>query len=174
MTTPPKRRFRRAALAAVATAAVTACGGGGPDAPSPGTRFELSPASPAGHVGRLEMEPDSVATLELRPPDGLFATAYCLLRYTGLRHANGSSYGMGVAYDVVDRRVRVVTLSNRETSWLVAAFDPPQATAAIDTRERRLTLRALRSTQGMQVGWEATVSGQAAMPAAAPGSGACD
>lgn len=173
MTTAIMRRYPRAALAIVA-AVTTACGGGGDDPTPPRTRFELRPASPAEHVGRLDAAPDSGASLDLRAPDGLSAVPYCLLRYTGLRHANGSSYLMGVAFGVVEKRVLVVTLSNRETSWHVAAFNPPAAEAVIEPRERRLTLRSLRSTQGMQVGWEATLSGQAAIPAAAAGSGACD
>lgn len=173
MTSALQRRCRRVALVATA-AAMAACGGGDDDEATPRARFELGPASPAAHAGRLEAAPDSGASLEWRPADGISAVPYCLLRFTDLRHANGSSYLMGIAFAAADRRVLVVTLSNRETSWLVAAFNPPQAEAAVDRRERRLTLRALRSTQGMQVGWEATLSGQAAIPAAAAGSSACD
>jgi hypothetical protein len=153
-------------------AATTACGGD--DATLPITRIELRETSPNLHVGQMQTVADSSASLELRAPDGFSAVSYCLLRVSGMRHANGSSYQMGIAYGVADSRVLVVTLSNRESSWLVAAFNPPGAQAVVHRSQRRLTLEALRSTQGMQVGWEATLGGEVVIPVAASGSGACD
>jgi hypothetical protein len=172
MTTAVTSLIWRSVLA-TAAAAIAACGGGGDDSTPPRTQFELRPASPVAHVGRLETAPGAGASVELRPADGISDVPYCLLRATGLRHSNGSSYQVGIGYRAADRRVFVVTLSNLETSWLVAAFNPPESEVVVHRRERRVTLHMLRSTQGMQVGWEATLSGQATIPTPAADSAAC-
>ncbi len=164
----------RFVVVAMLIGTLSACGGDGDeDAAAPVAQFELPSSDPAAHVGRLVTAPESIASLVLQPPDGISAVPYCVLRLIGLRHSNGSTYLMNVAFEAAGKRVVVVTLANGETSWLVSAFNPPLGEASVDPRARRLTLQMLRSTQGMQVGWEATISGQAAIPTAAAGSEAC-
>ena len=160
------RRRRQAALAAAAFIILSACGGGDDTAP-PSASFQVSDASPGAHDGALAAPAPAGVTTELRAPDGISDVPYCLVRYPALQHANGRSYLMGVAFASGDARVLVVTLAQRDSGWWVAAFNPPATQAGVDLRARRLSLRQLRSTQGLEVGWQATISGDSGFPSAA-------
>lgn len=157
-----------AAAAALAGASFNLAGCGGGDAvPEPAVRFFVSAASPAQHAGELAAAREPDTRTRLQPPDGFSAVPYCLVQFGRLQHlARSGDYVMNLAFTPGDGRVLAVTLAQRDSSWWVAAFNPPATGARVDLGTRRLTLSGLRSTQGLQVGWEATLDGHGTFPSA--------
>jgi hypothetical protein len=165
-----RSRSRRLGVALLA-AGLYACGGDDMSPPAAAT-IQLTQTHPAEHTGRLTLADGASATNEWRGPDVFSPEPYCLLRYTGLRHDDGKTYVLAVAFGAADRRVLALTLTHRDSSWFVAAFNPPAAQATVDLARRTVLLRQARSTQGGQAGWDGTLDGSAGF-GPAPGNAAC-
>jgi hypothetical protein len=167
--------IRSAASLAIVVLALAGCGGSSSPAPSDPVqepRFTLSEAVPGEHVGSLSVVDATRVSTVWREPDGFSADPYCVVRYSSLLREQGMLYDIVVAYRASDRRVLAVTVNQFPTSWFVAAFNPSASEASVDSVQRIVRLHKVRSTQGGQVGWQATVEGSASFPAA-PQTSAC-
>ncbi len=155
-------------LALCAAAVGAGCGGGdhgGGSAP-----IAVSGAEPPLHDGALRIEGSAMLANERRLPDPFSAEPYCLVRVSGAAHAAGDRYDLVLAFAVADGRVLALTLTRQRRGdeavpWGVAAFNPPAAEARVDLPRRVLRMNSLRSTQGWQLGWRATLDGALAFPA---------
>ncbi|MDT7837992.1 hypothetical protein [Aquabacterium sp. OR-4] len=165
---------RGSVLVLVLVALLSACGGAeGDDPAEPVARYRLGSASPNTHVGELQVSSLDDVHTELRPPDAFSAQPYCLVRYQARAPLHGDTrYTVNIAFSAADAQVLAVTLGHRASAWSVAAFNVPADQAQIDRARRQVQLQALRSTQGLEMGWHATVSGQGRYPPAA-GTAAC-
>jgi hypothetical protein len=163
----------RKSLSSIALIALLLAGcGGGSSESEPVAVFSLSATAPADHAGRLSLTDANWVSTELRQADDFLPEAYCLVRYANLRHDDGRTYSIAVAFRVADQRVMTIAVNHAATGWLVAAVQPDASLALIDRARRNLVLRNVPSTQGAQVGWQLTIDGQAGFPPA-PGTSAC-
>lgn len=158
---------RLLAVAAAAALSFTGCGGGETDK-APTYRFKLSATAPGEHDGSLAVGPTSFVTNTKAGPDGFSAVPYCVVRFNGIAHEAGGTYDMVVAFATGNLKVLAIVLNHKATSWSVAAFSPPADEATVDTASHSIAMRRLKSTQGAQIGWQATVDGAADFP---PGLG---
>ena len=172
----PILSVRSLTVVVIALGALSACGGGSGDAPQPpsgpAVTVNLPQAYPAEHTGKLVGQSLGDVSTQYRTPDPFSAAPYCLVRYADLRHSDGKTYAMVVAFRASDLRVLAVTLNNRATSWFVAAVDLSASEAAVDLPTRTFRFYQARSTQGGQVDWQAVIDGSALFPAA-PDSASC-
>lgn len=155
-------------LPLAAACALPACGGDSPDAfaPPPGSLLNVTSAVPQAHEGALALDVAG-ASNEHRAPDPFSAEPYCLLRFMGARHPNGSRYDLALAFRAADRRVLAFTITRQrgDEPWWVGAFDPPAAEAGVDLPARTVQLKRLRSTQGAMEDTRATFDGTLRFPA---------
>lgn len=149
-----------------------ASGGVGASESEPAAVFSLSATAPAHHAGKLSLMDASLVSTELRQPDGFLLDAYCLVRFAKLRRDDGQAYSIAVAFRASDQRVMTIAVTHKATGWLVAAVSPDAANAVVDLARRTVVLRGVPSTKGRQEGWQLTIDGQAAFPAA-PGTTVC-
>ncbi|MFT3717500.1 hypothetical protein [Pseudorhodoferax sp.] len=159
--------FHPGAAAGLAIALSLAACGGGDDPPadaSPHVALAIVEAAPVTHAGDLRLAPGAGATIALREPDGLSGEPYCFVRFPSTLHTDGGTYEFTLAFRVRDRRVLAVTLLHLDTRWWVAAFQPDAAQASVDAARGTLHLARLRSTQGIQVGFEAVLDGWVRFP----------
>lgn len=156
-------------LASAAAVLLPACGGGGAHDPAPPgenrSLLQVQPAAPAQHQGLVRASRADAYRNELRAPDGLSASPYCLLRVTLEHEGDGSRYDLSVSFEPQSERVLAVTLLHPQTRWFVATYSASPGAARLDLARRQLTLERLSSTQGMQVGFEATLDGLVRFPA---------
>jgi len=157
------------ALPLAAACALPACGGGNNPAdfaPPPGSLLSVTAALPQAHEGALALDA-ATASNEHRAADPFSAEPYCLLRFVGARHPNGTRYDLALAFRTADRRVLAFTITRQrgDDPWWVGAFDPPAAEAGVDLPTRTVELRRLRSTQGAMVDMRATFEGTLRFPA---------
>jgi len=164
--------LRKSLLSIALTAPLLSGCGGGSSEREPVAVFSLSATSPTDHAGKLSLTDANLVSTELRQADDFLLDAYCLVRYANLRHDDGRTYSIAVAFRATDQRVMTIAVNHAQSGWLVAAVYPDASLALIDRARRTVTLRGVHSTQGAQVGWQLTIDGEAGFPAA-PGTAAC-
>lgn len=159
---------KHVSVASATALALAACGGGQESGGLPDMSqvdLALTQAVPAEHVGVLTLPSGVTASNTKVGPDALSTEPYCLVWFRRVTRADGKAYELTLAFGASDQRVLAIKVLDRTSGWLVYAFNPERSAAVVDVSRRTIVLHGVRSNQGNQVGFQATMSGSLRFPA---------